>query len=87
MIHAHDALLVVEVAESSLAYDRTVKLPVYARAGIPEYWIVDEVSRCVEVWRPGAADAHRVRDTLVWTPPGVTDSLEVDLVSMFDDAS
>lgn len=29
------------MAESSLPYDSTVKLPLYARAGIPEYWIVD----------------------------------------------
>lgn len=36
-----DILLVIEVADSSLAYDRDVKAPVYARAGIPEYWLVD----------------------------------------------
>jgi Uma2 family endonuclease len=36
-----DVLLIVEVAETSLGYDRDVKLPLYARAGIPEVWIVD----------------------------------------------
>lgn len=36
-----DILLLIEVAESSLAYDRDVKAPVYAAAGIPEYWIAD----------------------------------------------
>jgi Uma2 family endonuclease len=35
-----DVLLVVEVATSSLAYDRDVKLPLYAAAGVPEVWIV-----------------------------------------------
>jgi Uma2 family endonuclease len=38
---AADTLLVVEVADSSLLYDRTVKMEQYAEAGIPEYWIVD----------------------------------------------
>jgi Uma2 family endonuclease len=36
-----DVLFVLEVAETSLAYDRDVKLPLYARAGIPEAWLVD----------------------------------------------
>jgi Uma2 family endonuclease len=39
--HAEDALLLIEVAESSLAYDRSTKLRLYAAAGIPEYWVVD----------------------------------------------
>jgi len=38
---AADTLLVVEVSQSSLRYDRNRKLPLYARHGIPEYWIVD----------------------------------------------
>jgi Uma2 family endonuclease len=36
-----DILLVVEVADSSESYDRRTKAPLYARFGIPEYWIVD----------------------------------------------
>jgi Uma2 family endonuclease len=36
-----DALLVVEVAETSLRYDRDDKIPLYARHGIPEVWLVD----------------------------------------------
>jgi Uma2 family endonuclease len=46
---AADVLLLVEVAESSLAYDRGTKLPLYARHGIPEVWIVDLAGRAVEV--------------------------------------
>ncbi|MCP3137140.1 Uma2 family endonuclease [Pyxidicoccus xibeiensis] len=42
------ALLVVEVADSSLARDR-LKAAIYARAGIPEYWLVDVAARTVEV--------------------------------------
>ncbi len=37
-----DVLLVVEVADSSLEYDRRTKAPLYARHGIPELWIVDQ---------------------------------------------
>jgi len=48
-----DTLLVVEVADSSLRYDREVKLPLYAGAGIPEYWIVDLQQRVVDAyWQP-----------------------------------
>lgn len=42
------ALLVVEIADSSLARDR-LKSAIYARAGIPEYWLVDVASRTIEV--------------------------------------
>lgn len=43
-----DALLLVEVSESSLEYDRSAKLPLYAGAGIPEVWILDLASGEVE---------------------------------------
>jgi len=36
-----DILLIIEIAESSLEYDREVKLPVYAESGVREYWLVD----------------------------------------------
>ena len=36
-----DILLIVEVADSSLAYDRDVKAHIYARSGVPEYWLID----------------------------------------------
>ena len=36
-----DILLIIEVAQSSIDYDRDVKAPLYAAAGIPEYWLVD----------------------------------------------
>ena len=52
--HPSAALLVVEVAVSSLSYDRRVKAPLYARAGVPEYWIVDLADEAVERFRdPG----------------------------------
>lgn len=47
----NDILLLVEVADSSLRYDREVKLPLYARYGIPEVWIVDLSAGVAEVHR------------------------------------
>jgi Uma2 family endonuclease len=49
--HPSAALLVVEVSDSSLRTDREVKGPLYAAAGIQEYWIVNLVDRVVEVHR------------------------------------
>lgn len=46
-----DVFLVIEVADSSLSYDRNEKLPAYGRAGIPEFWIVNVPKKCVEVYR------------------------------------
>ena len=46
---AEDALLVIEVAETSLAYDRSTKRRLYAAAQIPEYWVVDCAAETVEV--------------------------------------
>ena len=53
--HPTRAVLVVEVAGSSLAYDRRHKGAAYARAGIPEYWIVNRVDDVLEVYRTPAA--------------------------------
>ncbi len=47
--HPSRALLVTEVAEASLNKDRNVKRRLYARAGVPEYWIVNLVDNVVEV--------------------------------------
>jgi Uma2 family endonuclease len=49
--HPSSAALVVEVADTSLRLDRRVKASLYARGGLPEYWIVDLVDGAVEVLR------------------------------------
>jgi Uma2 family endonuclease len=48
---ANDVFLVIEVADSTLDYDREEKLPAYARAGIAEVWIINLNERCIEVNR------------------------------------
>ncbi len=53
-----DTLLVVEVASSSLDYDRTVKLPLYARSGIPDAWIVNLAAGEVEIYRSPVGDKY-----------------------------
>ena len=55
-----DALLVIEVADTSLEYDRATKGPLYARAGIPELWIVDVPGQRIEVHREPSPDGYRL---------------------------
>jgi Uma2 family endonuclease len=59
-----DALLVVEVMDSSMARDRRVKLPIYARAGIDEVWLVHAVASTVEVCRDPRGSDYRNRGVL-----------------------
>ncbi len=54
-----DILLVVEVADSSRDYDRQVKVPMYAEAGIVETWVVDLVSETIEVYRQPTPEGYR----------------------------
>jgi Uma2 family endonuclease len=72
---AADALLVVEVADSSLLYDRTVKMEQYAEAGIPEYWVVDLRRKLVIVaLRPVGSQYMDVREfgrDESWTSPAL----------------
>lgn len=58
-----DVLLVVEVADTTVEYDRTVKAAAYADAGLPEYWLVDVSRAAVDVYREpdGATYAERIR--------------------------
>jgi Uma2 family endonuclease len=54
-----EVLLVVEVMESSAGYDREVKVPLYARSGIPETWLVDVERGLIEVYRAPAPEGYR----------------------------
>jgi Uma2 family endonuclease len=54
-----DILLLVEVAGASLAFDRQVKLPLYARSGIPEVWLLPIEHAVLEVHRSPAGAAYR----------------------------
>ncbi len=54
-----DVLLVVEVAETSAAYDREMKVPLYARAGILEVWLVDLAEACIQVYRKPSPEGYK----------------------------
>ncbi|XSG84354.1 MAG: Uma2 family endonuclease, partial [Methylohalobius sp. ZOD2] len=56
---ATDVLLVVEVADTSRDYDRTVKIPLYAQHDIPEAWLIDLPGKVVEVYRDPSPDGYR----------------------------
>jgi len=81
--HAHPARppLAVEVADSSLAFDRREKGSLYARAGIPDYWIVNLVEGVLEVYRDPEPDSlavygWRYRSITVLARPAVVVPLE-----------
>jgi Uma2 family endonuclease len=56
---AEDALMVIEVADGSLAYDRSTKRRLYAEAGIPEHWVVDCTAETLEVHRGPSPAGYR----------------------------
>jgi len=58
-MRGHDVLLAVEVADSSLAYDRGRKLGVYAAYGIPEVWVIEAASLVTHVHRGLGAEGYR----------------------------
>jgi Uma2 family endonuclease len=72
-----DVLLLIEVADSSLAYDRGTKLRLYAESGIPEYWLVDTAAEAIEVHRgpgpTGYAEMHRVSGSATVSPQAFPD--------------
>lgn len=82
-----EVLLIIEVAKSSLAYDRAVKRSLYARHGIPEFWIVNLTADVVEVCRqPGgdeyASIVHARRDATI--EPELLPGVAVPVTALFD---
>ncbi|MBO9352253.1 MAG: Uma2 family endonuclease [Thermomicrobium sp.] len=61
-----DVFLLVEVSDTTLVYDRDVKLPLYARADIPEVWLIDLPGQRVLVFREPVGDRYRA--TLTFRP-------------------
>src|SRR5262245_2362421 len=84
--YAEDVLLLIEVADTSLAYDRSTKLRLYAEAGIREYWVVDCDAEAVEVHRDpeagGYRDVRRLVGRAVLVPPAFPD-LQLSLADIF----
>jgi Uma2 family endonuclease len=56
---AGDVLLLVEIADTSVDYDRSIKVPLYARHGVLEVWVVDLQQQLVEIYRDPAPAGYR----------------------------
>jgi hypothetical protein len=85
----NDIELLIEVADSSLSQDREVKGPLYARARIPVFWIVNLIDSCVEVYtqpRAGRSPAYRQRQDYTRNDavPLVIDGREIARIAVRD---
>ena len=60
--HAEDVLLIIEISDSTLRYDHDVKIPLYAKNGIPEVWLLDIQNRQLEIQREPINGVYRQRD-------------------------
>jgi Uma2 family endonuclease len=58
-----DIFLLIEISDSTIRYDRTVKIPLYAEDNIIEAWIVDVNAEWVEVYRQPSATGYRSLQT------------------------
>ena len=56
---AEDCILLVEVSDTTLAADRRVRLPLYARSGVPDVWIVNLQEDVVEVYSQPLGDGYQ----------------------------
>lgn len=54
-----DVFLIIEVADSTIKYDREVKIPLYAQEGLVEVWLIDINEECVEVFREAVNGSYR----------------------------
>ncbi|MBR8827234.1 MAG: Uma2 family endonuclease [Gomphosphaeria aponina SAG 52.96 = DSM 107014] len=54
-----DIFLIIEVADTTVKYDRDVKIPLYAEANITEVWLVDINNNCVEMYRKPTAHGYQ----------------------------
>ena len=57
---AGDVLLLVEVSDTTLAYDQRIKLPLYAHSGVPEVWITDLAHEMIRVYREPGPTGYRM---------------------------
>jgi Uma2 family endonuclease len=86
---AADALLVIEVSDTTWHYDRDTKVPLYGRHGIPEVWLVDLTSATLHFFR-ALTGGHYAEASVTEHPgvtflPGLTDAV-VDLAGLFPGA-
>jgi Uma2 family endonuclease len=81
-----DVLLIIEVADTSLRYDREIKMPLYARYGIPELWVVDIIGRSLTRYRDPREGTYARIDRPDVREPVMVDAIEglhVELGAVF----
>lgn len=86
-----DALLVIEVCDTTARFDREIKLPLYARHGVREVWLADLASRSVEVCREPRAETGdytlRQRHDQGWIAVAALPDCRVDVGTLFPPAA
>ena len=58
---AEDILLIIEVSDSTQSFDRGTKLPLHAKHGVPEVWIVDVIAKCAEIYRNPSLSGYQTK--------------------------
>ena len=82
-----ETFLVIEVADTSLAYDQHSKIPLYAAAGIKEVWIVDLIRGCIHAYRDPVSSQRNyttvsVFDRLTWVSPREFPDIRIRVAEM-----
>lgn len=83
---ASDVVLLVEVSISTRAEDLKIKMPMYARAGIPEAWMVEPEARSIRVFRQPRADGSWGHEAVVSegaVAPLFSDRIRIELSDLF----
>lgn len=85
---AEDVLLVIEISDTTLGFDRSTKLRMYAAAAIPEYWIIDLASRHVECYTDPIPEqkiygSKRTLDATQHAAPRFVEGVSIDLSKIF----
>ena len=82
-----DVLLIVEISDSSLRYDRETKVPLYARHGIPEVWLIDVESQRLSVYHTPGQQGYLYGyypEQLGSITPQQLPEIELDLSKLFE---
>jgi Uma2 family endonuclease len=81
-----DVLLLIEIADSSLEYDRSIKVPLYARHGVAEVWLIDLDNKLVRFFRGNDGRTYTditTTETPRTTPVAALPGVSIDLAGVF----
>ncbi len=84
---ADDVLLVVEVADTTLHYDRETKIPLYARYKIPEVWLVDLPNKQIQIYLKPSRNQYRKTlrpEQIEQITPSTIPGVPINLAEMWD---